>query len=218
MTDNRALRADFEANMVAVVRREIPEALDWLMLGEAPSLHWLDDGTAVDRVVDAAVDRVVDRVAQRGWLATAFDRGKARANAAIHQVARLFEPASAADFGRWLLNAWIEHDTAQATISDARRAELRATAEQAAQLARRFGRSGADPEERFGQLMQQEENRAAPSALPYRGLLAIVEACADDTISDEVEAYLARHGQERPEQSNLLIETLQAISQRPARQ
>lgn len=199
MTDHPTLRADFNAEMVEVVRREIPEALDWLDLADLPPLRWREDGSVVDAIV------------QRGWLVTAFTCDKPRATTVLHHQTHLFERESTAAFGRWLLQAWIAHDTETPTISDARRIELRATAEQAAQLASRFGRDGTDPEERFGQLLQQEENRAAPSALPYRGLLSVVEACADDTITEVITSYLAQHSRERPDQSRLLVETLRAV-------
>ncbi len=199
------MRSQFEAEMVATVRREIPEELDWLALGQLPPLRWQDDRTTVDAVV------------QRGWLAAAFLRGAPQASPELRQQARLFEPTDVAAFGQWLLKAWMAHDTHSPELTDTRRDELRIIAEQAAQLAERLGRGGADAKERFEQLLQQESNRAAPSALPARGLLAIVEACANERIVREVETYLRNWRLERPEQSRLLLETVRTLDPSAAR-
>ena len=105
----------------------------------------------------------------RGWLVAAALRGDPEPDAEMRERSALFERGTVAAFGAWLLGAWIERDTAVGELTDERRAELRGIAERAAELALRFGRGGTDPEERFRQLVAQEEDRPAPSALGSPG-------------------------------------------------
>jgi len=192
-------RATFEARAIARLRQEIPEHLDWLRWHDLPPLLWIGDQAAVDPR------------APRGWLVSAERRGLPQPDAELRQAAALFDRGAATTLGAWLLRAWIEHDTLVPGLTEARRVELRAIAERAAQMAARFGRGGADPEDRYRQLLAQEENRSAPSALPHQGLLAIVAVCADGNIAADVERYLSGWQSERPVQCRALLQMLSWI-------
>ncbi len=193
-------RDDFRSATVEALRREVPEELEWIPWRQLPPLHWRD-GESVDDVVP------------RGWLVMAAERGAPEPDDEMRRWAALFDPGDAAALGRWLLESWIEHDTATTDLTPAREAELRGLAERAAEMARRFGRGGTDPEERFQQLLRQEGNRAAPSALPHKGLLAIVAACGTSTAAATVDGYLERWERERPEQSRELRKMVAALGE-----
>ncbi len=195
MTDRDA----FLAESVKTLRQEIPEDLEWVPWRRLPKVHWAGDGTPVDERIP------------RGWLVAAAERGRPEPDADLRGRAAMFDRGDATRLGSWLLRAWIEHDTAAPELSEARREELRAIAERAAEMAKRFGRGGTDPEERYRQLLAQEGDRPAPSALPHQGLLAIVAACADGTVASDVERYLAKWQKERPQQCQALLRMLSSI-------
>ncbi len=198
MTD----RDSFFAEAVETLRHEVPDDLDWLPMGEVPRMRW-SDGIAVDERVP------------RGWLVAAAKRGEPEPDAGTRQRAALFDRGDAATLGAWLLRVWIEHDTAEPELTEARKAELRGIAERAAELAKRFGRGGSDPEERYRQLLEQEDNRPAPSALPDQGLLAVVAACVDDSVvaavATDVERYFGAWHEKRPDQCRALLRILSGI-------
>ncbi len=189
-------RDRFRAEAVACLRQEIPEDLEWLPWGDLPPMRWADDGSPVDELIP------------RGWLVAAARQGRPRPDAGLRRRAALFDRDAAAVLGAWLLRAWIEHDTATPMLDAARKAELRTIAERGAELARRFGRGGTDPEQRYRQLLAQEDGRPAPSALPHQGLLAVVAACGDGAVAAEVERYVESRHQQRPEQCRALLRML----------
>jgi hypothetical protein len=200
MTD----RESFRAQAVEILRQEIPEDLEWLPWGDVPPMRWSGGGEPVEELIP------------RGWLVAAARRDEPQPDAELRRQAALFERGDAARLGAWLLRTWIEHDTAVPELGEARKAELRAIAERAAELARRFGRGGTDPEERYQELLAQEANRPVASALPHRGLLAVVAACADDSVVAEVERYLEAWHRERPEQCRTLLAMLSWIEDHAA--
>ncbi len=192
-------RDDFLAEAVEVLRREIPEDLEWLPWRELPRVRWSGDRGPVDERIP------------RGWLVAAALRGEPEPDADLVRRAALFDRADAEALGAWLLRAWIEHDTAEPELTEARKTELKGIAERAAEMARRFGRGGTDPEERYRQLLAQEGNRAAPSALPHQGLLAVIAACGGKAAVAESERYLSTWKDERPEQCRALGRMLTSI-------
>ncbi len=195
MTD----RDRFRAEAVESLRQEIPEELEWLPWGELPPMRWGGDRAPVAEVIP------------RGWLVAAARLGRPEPNADQRRRAALFDRDDATALAAWLLRAWIAHDTAVPVLDDARKDELRAIAERAAELARRFGRGGTDPEERYRQLLAQEDSRPAPSALPHQGLLAVVAACDDGAVAADVEHYLSAWHGERPAQCRALLRMLSWI-------
>jgi len=194
---------------VETLRREIPEELRWLPLGEAPVVRWASDrGEAVG-------GEAVDPVIIRGWLVAAAE-GEGQPVAKLVLQSALFEDESAADLALWLLQAWIHHDTYVPEMTEARRAELYQMAKTAAELAARLGRGGTDPEERFRQLVDQAERRPEPSALPYAALLAVVSATGDERARSEIDRYLEQWDQTRPQQVEAMQQVSLEISQRLA--
>ncbi len=192
-------RDRFLAEAVGTLRQEIPEDLEWLPWRQLPEMRWSGDGAPVDERIP------------RGWLVAAAKRGEPDPDGDVQQRAALFDRGDAAALGVWLLRAWIEHDTAAPELSEARQTELRAIAERAAEMARRFGRGGTDPEERYRQLLAQEDSAPAPSALPHQGLLAVVAVCADGSAAGDVERYFSAW-QGRPAQCRALLRMLSWIA------
>ena len=188
-------REAFLAEAVATLRREIPEDLEWLPWRRLPRMRW-SDGAAVDERIP------------RGWLVQVASLESPEPDAELRARAAMFDRGDAAALGAWLLREWIEHDTAVPELSEARKAELRAFAERAAEMAKRFGRGGTDAQERYRQLVAQEATRPAPSALPHQGLLAVVAACADGSVTGDVERYLRAWHEERPAQCRALLRML----------
>ncbi len=194
MSDREAFRAE----AIATLRREIPEDLEWLSWRDLPQMRWAD-GMPVDERIP------------RGWLVAAAGLGCPEPDASLRERSEMFDSRDAATLGAWLLRAWIKHDTAVPELTVARKAELRAIAERAAELAKRFGRGGTDAGERYRQLLAQEDDRPAPSAMAHQGLLAVVAACADESVTGDVERYLSAWRAERPEQCEALLRMLSWI-------
>jgi len=192
-------RDRFRAEALEVLRQEVPEDLEWVPWGDLPPMRWRADGAPVDERIP------------RGWLVAAAGRGRPEPDDGLRRRAALFDPGGAAALGAWLLRAWIEHDTSEPELTEARKAELRGIAERAASLAQRLGRGGTDPDERYRQLLAQEDNRPAASSLPHQGLLAVVAACADGAVAGDVERYLEARHEERPEQCRALLKMASRI-------
>ena len=178
------------------LRQEIPETLDWIPWGDQPPMRWATDDSPVDRRIP------------RGWLVLAFERQDPVPTDELWQQAKLFRADDAADLALWLLERWLAHDTTTPELTAERRVELRGIAEKAARVAKRFGRGGSDPEERFRELLALEENRPAPSALPYRGLLAVVGACGDHRSVTAVRTFLTSRNRDRAETCRVLLQML----------
>lgn len=192
-------RDSFRAEAVEILRQEIPEDLEWVPWHELPQVRWHGDQARVEGRIP------------RGWLVAAARRGEPEPDAKMRGRAALFDRGAAAVLGAWLLRAWIEHDTAVRELTEERKAELWVIAEKAAELAKRFGRGGSDAQERYRQLLAQEDGAPVPSALPHQGLLAVVAACGDATVVDEVERYLRAWKAERPAQCRALLQMLSSI-------
>ncbi len=178
------------------LRQEIPDVLDWIPWGDLPALRW------------AADDSPVDRRVPRGWLVLAFERRNPLPDGDLLQQTALFRADDAADLANWLLEGWLALEAAVPEPTAERRAELRGIAEKAARVAKRFGRGGSAPDERFRQLLAQEENRPPSSALPYRGLLAVVGACGDHRAIASAHAFLTTRHPERPDACRVLLRML----------
>ena len=189
----------FLEEAIQVLRRGVPDELDWLPFGDLPPLRWRGGGAVDPRI-------------PKGWLVEAAQQVAVLPDGMMVGRARLFDEGNAADLALWLLEAWVQHDTVTPELVEERKEELRGMAEKAASLARRFGRPGGDPEERYRQLLRQEQNRAVPSALPHRGLLSVVAACGTDSILPILEGYLQRWQEDRPEQCELLREVRDRVA------
>jgi len=195
----------FREVTVGSLRQGIPDDLDWLPLGEAPTQRWRDDGSDVDGVI------------VRGWLVEAVRRESPEPDESFRRYSELLSPDTSAHLAGWVLDRWIGHDTAQPpALTDARRGQLRTLAEQAAELSRRFGRPGGDPEERYQQLLEQEANWQPTSGLPYCGLLSIVASCGGEALIDDVAHYVASWHADRSEQCACLLRAASWIGGRAA--
>lgn len=186
---------------IEVLRHEVPEELEWLFENKPPAVKW-NDGTATD-------PRLV-----KGWLAAAGQQQDVVPDAEQKGQAELLDAEDRGALALWLLEAWIANDTqSPAGLTPAREKELRAMAERAAEMSRKFGRPGGDPEERFQQLLAQEGNAAPASSLPHRGLLSLVAACGSEVaskIASKVDAY-GKSWPDRAEQIAVLQKMQQAI-------
>ncbi len=203
MTD----RTRFRDAALASARQEVPETLEWIPWRDVPSVRWRDDGTLVDAVV------------VRGWLVKAALRDDPTPDDEMRRSSALLDDEDTMTLASWLLDQWIAHDTdVPVPITHRRKDDLRAIATKAAELATRLGRGGTDPEERYDGLLVQEANRAAPSALPYQGMLALVAAYADrgpeSDVARQVHCYLNTHREARPAQCRAL-ERMMAWVPRP---
>lgn len=202
---------DWLQEAIDILRREVPDDLEWLFQGPQPTLRWADDLSTVDgRILKA-------------WCVQAAARAVVEPDAGQLRRAQLFEAADRQRFARWLLERWILEDTDGSDLTEERRRELRHMAERAAQLARRLGRGGQDPDDRYRQLLSQERARAEPSAVPQCGLLALVAACGadpvpkpttEDGLGSTIDAYLSQWRDQRPEQCRLLKQLADGLDRR----
>ena len=180
---------------IQTLRREVPEELEWLFAGELPQLKWQDDTDTDPRLL-------------KGWLTAADGRGSVEPSAEQKERAGLLSAQSRGEVALWLLRVWMANDTQETSEpSEARKAELREMAEKAAEMSRRFGRGGTDPEERYRQMLAQEGNAAPSSSLPHKGLLSLVAVCGaevSDTLGKDIENYVGSWQGQRDEQCQAL--------------
>lgn len=191
-------RSEFETATLEALRQEVPESLEWLFVDGWPDVRWQDGETTDRRVV-------------KGWLVLADRRRDAAPSDEQRRQAELLHPGDLADLALWLLEAWIDHEAEPPPISATRRLQLEDMARKAAELAKRLGRDGTDPEERLAQLMAQETSPTLVTSWPHRGLLALVQLGADDRIEIHVETYLERWQGERPRRCEILQDLLDAV-------
>ena len=154
-------KSTFEIEIREVLRDELPEILDEIPWNEVPSLHWADGGDVPPEVV-------------RGWLSAAVIRNDAQPSPEQRAQSQLFAESSRKTLSKWIGEVLAALGRPASGLSDERLAQLREQAESAAALARKLGRGGTDPEERYRQLVELHSGESN-SAEPYRGLRALRE-------------------------------------------
>lgn len=151
-------RSQFEAQAREVLRNELPEILDEIPWNDAPSTRWADGGNVPPEIV-------------RGWLSAAVIRGVPEPSVKQQAQAQLFDASSRKALSGWIEEVLASLDRPASSLSEERLAQIKEQAESAAALARKFGRGGTDPEERFRQLVALHGDKSR-SAEAFRGLLA----------------------------------------------
>ena len=155
------VRCQFEAKIREVLRDELPEILDEIPWRETPSMRWADGGGVPREIV-------------RGWLSAAVIRDDPEPSAEQAAQAQLFDEASRKALSAWIDEVLASLDRPPSELSEERLAQLREQAESAAALARKFGRGGTDPEERFRQLV--ELHGGGPGSVEaFGGLRAVAD-------------------------------------------
>lgn len=152
-------REAFEAQVREVLRDELPEILDEIPWHDAPSLHWQDGGDVPPEIV-------------RGWLSAAVIRDDPEPSAEQRAQAQLFDEWSRKALSRWIEEVLASLDRPASSLSEERLAQLREQAKTAAMLARKLGRGGTDPGERFRQLVELHGGESRSSEA-FRGLKAL---------------------------------------------
>lgn len=155
-------RIQFEAEIREVLRDELPEILDEIPWNDAPSMRWADGADVSPEIV-------------RGWLSAAVIRDDSERSTEQKAQAQLFETSSRKTLSSWIEEVMASLDRPASGLSEERLAQLRGQAESAAALARKLGRGGTDPEERFRQLVELHDGESR-SAEAFRGLRALIEA------------------------------------------
>jgi HEAT repeat protein len=198
--DRDALLAEAEAGLA----KKQPKGMEWLPLESLPSLHWADTGRPV-----------ASRVVQR-WVVQSVAQKSAGCGPLLRRYLELCRPDEAAALARFVLAAWIAHDTAVPSP-----AEAAALARKEAD--RRWAQYGTnsywinyyqgDKENLYRQLYAQFSTEFKGSAIGQKGMLALVSAAGDADCVQQCDQYIRKWFGNRLAQCKALLEVLAWVKQ-----
>ena len=165
------------------------DKLAWLRLDHPPTLAFADGVPVPDEVI-------------RYWLHLAVKLKRPGGNALFELYLDRLEPASARALSTWLLDAWIDHDTARPSEAEA---NAHAVANAPAYF-HQYGRlrPGYTLEQAVAMLRADFRGRYLASGAPTKGLLALATRVPAALVADRVGGYLRRHGARTAQASALL--------------
>jgi hypothetical protein len=187
--DRDALVAEAEAGLA----KKRPRGMEWVPLDGLPELCWQDTGQAVDR-------RVV-----QWWLVQGIQQKSVACGPLLCRYLAMCRPHQAAALAKFVLAAWIGHDTR--TPSQEQAAErARADANRRWPLVSRYYKN--DKEAFYRQLFQQYVNEFVGSAIEQKGMLAVAAAAGDADCVKLCEQYVRKYYGTRLAQCKCLVEVL----------
>jgi hypothetical protein len=193
--DRDALLAQAEAGLA----RKRPKGMEWVPLDALPALHWQDSGQPVD-------PRIV-----QWWLVQAIQQNSPVCGPLVRRYLQMCRPHEAAALARFVLAAWIGHDTrTPAQEEAAARARARADQQWAQYGTQQFFRDyyKGDKENLYRALFQQYANEFLGSAVGQKGMLALVAAAGDGDCVKRCEQYIRKYYGTRLAQCRALVEVL----------
>lgn len=183
----------------AGLARKRPAGMEWVPLDSLPPLHWKDSGKPVD-------PRVV-----QWWVLQSIQHKSPVPGPLLRRYLKACRKDESAALARFLLSAWIGHDTltrpAEEVAAEARR---NADAQWAQLSVHQYYRDHykGDKENLYREIYQHLANACVGSAVGEKGLLALVAAGGGGDCVKMCEQYIQRWYGYRLSQSKALVEVL----------
>ncbi len=175
------------------------DKLDWMALDHLPAVHYPGNRRVPEDVL-------------KWWLFLATKLKQPGGNALFDIYLDRLLPEDAETFSTWVLDSWINYDTARPSEEDGN-AYAKPKVEQHFQyvqkhLARFY--PGYTREKAFEEIKRIFMSEYLNSGAATKGLLALAKRATPAVAADRVRAYLKNHGK-RTSQASSLLETLAAM-------
>jgi hypothetical protein len=192
--DRDALLKEAEAGLA----KKRPKGMEWFPLASLPKLHWQDSGAEVD-------PRIV-----QWWVVQGVQQKSPACGPLLRRYLGMCRPHEAAALAKFVLGAWLGHDTAALPQ------------EQAAEMARKdadrqwaaysqhayWVQMYKDKDNLYRQLFQKYSTDCMGSAIAEKGMLALVAASGDGDCVKLCEQYIRKWFGNRLSQCKCLVEVL----------
>jgi len=189
--------AGVAAEAERVLARPLPESLAGFPFDGLPALRW-SDGTPVEPQLP------------RAWLIEAASRKQSAPDPVLRRRTAALDPASRTALARFVFEAWRARDAVPTEAKVQAYAVERATFQIGMRrlTSRRLREpvTDAEVEELARALVEQVRPEVQGSALPEKGVLAVVGACAGGELVPEIERYVRENSGWRFGQSKALVE------------
>jgi hypothetical protein len=193
--DRGVLSKEAEAGLA----KKPPKGLEWFPFDSLPALHWQDNTQAVD-------PRVV-----QWWLVQCVQQKSPVCGPLLRRYLGMCRKNEAAALARFVLSAWIAHDTRTPPHEEA----AKKAREQADQLWSQVVTQNYwvetyknDKENLYRQLLAGYANEFLGSAIDQKGMLAVVAAAGDGDCVKMCEGYIRKYFGNKLAHCKALVEVL----------
>lgn len=175
----------------AVLKKGIPAQLSWFPFEVMPIVHWEDNSEVVDPDI------------LKWLLLLGYKLKSPEPLVVMRKYCSYMNPGERAAFGKYVLEAWITHDTLPRYTYEQAAPEAK---KQAKQIARWYPDKKA--EDFYQQCLNTLLNECKGSAVKEKGILAVAAACCNADCVSTVQGYLKRWYGIRAAQSKALVQML----------
>ena len=172
------------------------DKLDWLALDHLPAVHYRSKRRVPDEVL-------------RWWIFLAVKLKQPGGNALFDIYLEQLLPQDAESLSQWLLDSWLNYDTARPTEADGN-AYAKQHVKQRFQYMKRWSKDYTK-DRAFEDLKREFMSNYLNSGAATKGLLALAGHTPATIAADRVRAYLKQHGS-RTSQASALLEMLAAMA------
>ncbi len=163
-------RKQLTKEATAGLAKKRPKGMEWVPLDQLPELHWVDSGKPVAKEI------------VEWWVVQSVAQKTPTCGPLLRRYLSLCRPAEAKALAKWVLSAWIAHDTRMLTHEEAA-AKAKALADQQwamySQHQYWIDAYKGKKENLYQQHLTNFSNDCLGSAINEKGLLAIVAAAGD---------------------------------------
>lgn len=174
------------------LRKAKLDKLDWLALNHLPPAHFKSGSRVPDEVI-------------KWWLYLAVKLKQPGGNALFDNYLEQLTPESAEQFSTWLLDSWLNYDTARPNDEDGN-AHAKANAKSHFDMMKRWYKEFT-LDMAFDALKRNFMSEYLHSGAATKGLLGLTKYATPAVAADRVRNYLKNHGS-RTSQSSALLEML----------
>lgn len=192
-------RDELAAEAKAGLAKKLPKGAEWVPLDTLPKVHWDDTGAQVPADV------------VRWWVVQSVQQKSPVCGPVIRKYLSLCKKKDANQLARYILSAWIGHDTATASQEEAAaKARVEADKNWAAwSHYPHFAQSyNNDKENYYKSLVQLYSGTLINSAIDQKGMLALASASGDADCVKMSEQYIRKFFGNRLAQCKALIDVL----------
>jgi len=193
---NEFLDRDALLTQAEIGLKKMPKSLAWLPLHELPILHWRDSGQEVDR-------RIV-----RWWVVQSIQHKSHVSGPLLGRYLALCRPHETAQMARAILATWIARDTRTPSHEEAAEKAKRSANVAWSQDPETVKYFYGSKEKLYRRYLQDNSKKCLGSAMPEKGMLAIVSAAGDGVCAKSCETYVRNWCSTRTAQSKILLEIL----------